>query len=106
MIENENQKNMKPYEMDTHKPKQFDEQEKRKKEFDNDLKYSPLKSKKFTERLFSDDSSKNETNLFKKWGLTPDQVAEAEKFIIEIEERVDECCPIRGSKKKLQKNHE
>ena len=43
-------------------------------------------------------------SLLDMWGLTPEEVAEAEKFIIEIEEKVDECCPIRGSKKRNQSN--
>ncbi|OHS99353.1 hypothetical protein TRFO_34207 [Tritrichomonas foetus] len=44
----------------------------------------------------------NRLDLFKEepgvWGLGADSVAQAEKFINDIEEKVDECCPIRGKK--------
>ena len=44
----------------------------------------------------------NRLDLFKNepgvWGLEADRVAQAEKFINDIEDKVDECCPIRGNK--------
>lgn len=44
----------------------------------------------------------NRLNLFKDepgvWGLEPERVSRAEKFINDIEEKVDEFCPIRGKK--------
>lgn len=44
----------------------------------------------------------NRLDLFKEepgvWGLTPERVSQAEKFINEIEEKIDEFCPIRGKK--------
>ena len=44
----------------------------------------------------------NRLDLFKEepgvWGLEPDRVSRAEKFINDIEEKVDEFCPIRGKK--------
>ena len=67
-----------------------------------DLNAKTSKSKTFTDRFISESNNKKGNDIFEKWGLTAEQVAEAEKFIIQIEEKVDECCPIRGSERKKQ----
>lgn len=55
------------------------------------------KAKLISDRLLASNDKKEINSLFDMWGLTAEDVAKAEKSIIEIEEKVDECCPIRGS---------
>lgn len=100
---NEQQKNLKKSEVNA---RQQDEKSNSSLDRSNaELKVRRTsKSKTFTDQFVSDDNGKKGNNLFEKWGLTPEQVAEAEKFIIEIEEKVDECCPIRGSQRKQPKD--